>query len=1055
MDSPKPLFIYSASAGSGKTFNLVQHFLKLTLAEEGAHQKFSKILAMTFTNKAAWEMKERIVEALDLIAHPEFLTEKELSNRKKLLPPTLENLQLKEDVLQSRAQQLLRLLLHNYEAFNILTIDKFNLRLIRTFAKELNISHDVQVVIDEKMLLEKVVDDFLSNIGKKGFEELTKTAINYVKSNISDGDKWDFRKSLIDFSSVLLDEKNQPFLDTLLQKEYSPEIYNELYGQIKLLESKYEQLKKKLHTTFTQCDLQEEDLPKKGKGMFGYYSKKLLHSSLKAPCSIGKTGAKTLDGTNLNKKHNFPSELRSETISFLEQEEQLKNKFFTLNSIRKNFYNLALLKYLSKQLEDYRKRDNIILISDFNKMVASLLQEENTDFIYERLGTRFNHYLLDEFQDTSRLQWLNLIPLLEDAIANGYFNLIVGDPKQAIYRFRSGLVKQFTELPRIYNPENEPKLEMISDQFSKMGVKSDLKHNWRSRQNIVNFNNTFFANAKKYLSEGHGSYFDDVKQIPAGESGGYVEFNLFESNIKEEVENREKEFILSTIRSLEKEGYKRGDICLLARKKDEGRRWASILNNAPEKYKVISVDSLSVSSDQLVKLFIHYLLLRINPSNKTYQVGFAVKYLMYKDKDAIEVLNNYWIDEKVGALDFKSFLVDFFATREKLFFEYENLFDFGRQFQNVIKALDIYNPYLHHLMEMLHDYDLHSGPDLRSFYTFWEETGHKETVQMPKNEHAIQIMTAHKAKGLEFPVVILPSFSWDFNKIRGQYFIENDEDIIYTSLIKNEDKAPQSIIDAYYVERADNLLDQFNLLYVAMTRAVDRFYGLLNTKRGQEINEISNIVHETLENISQNSEEKDRIKNTDEQFIYGVKEHSTEAKETTPELDFLPANVADTLWFPEMALQDEEALEKEELSEEQRYGNQLHLLLAEINTVDEIEPVAKTFLLNEKIDKALYDELIAKCKSIFKLESYISLLNASDQVLNEQSILVDIAVVKRPDKLFISDKGAVVLDFKTGKELQKHKEQLFSYVQALKEMGIEKVEAKILYTESLKLVDVY
>ena len=1049
MQKNTPLLIYSASAGSGKTFSLVQTYLKLTIGKEASPHNFSKIIAMTFTNKAAWEMKERIIEALDYLAFPNRKNEKEQAKRDQLLKITQKNIGISSAEVESKSKQLLSLILHNYEDFHVITIDKFSLKLIRNFARELDINEDFEVIINEDELIENVVDELLSKIGSKDHEALTKLSINYAKSNLDEGDKWNFRSNLIAFAKILKKEDNQTFVNHILEQDFSNELFNEIIKQLADLKRKYETLKEQLYNYFLETGIQADDLPYGNKGLFGYYSK-LMTKDLLPTKKPGKYAIESLEGTNLKEKHNLPEDLKNKTLYFLEEESKLSERYFILYTMRKNFHNLSLLKYIANSLEEVKLRDNVIRISEFNRMISDLLGKEKAPFIYERLGTRFQHYLLDEFQDTSRLQWLNIIPLVEDSIASNNKNLIVGDPKQAIYRFRNGLVEQFVALPEIYNPENDSAIAAISAQFKTLGEKLSLKENWRSQKNIVAFNNTFFKEALTHTPESFSEYYSDVVQIPRGSEGGFVSFDLWHSKDEDDFESLEEEFILSTVRKVEQDGFNRGDICLLAKSRKEGRRWAKYLTKAPESYKIVSADSLAVSSDKSVQLFINYLELRKNPSFPTAQIRFAVSYLSLLGKDPLVELSDFWKD-RVGNLDFNLFINAYFESKELLFFDYENLYDFGQRFLRLLNLSELNNPYLHHLMEMLQDYDLQYGPDMRGFYDFWNTNGKDQTVQMPENDSAIQIMTIHKAKGLEFPVVILPSLSWEFNRVKDKHFLITEEgELIHTTLKK--DNAPDLVLENYQIERDQQFMDVFNMLYVALTRPVNRLYGLLDTKMSKS-GEVSAINHLFTKVIS-DFPAKENVFKDDTIFKIG-EEKPIKQKELEKSVVFEPKDISDLLWFPDMTLQDDDALEKEDLNEEQRFGNQMHLLLSKVKSADEIEDLAQDLLKNDQIESLFFDELVKKCHAIFDLSDYNKLFKDYETILSEQDIICGESETKRPDKLFINGKSALVLDYKTGQELQSHKSQLTGYVQLLKIMGFEFVEGVLLYTNELKMSRVF
>ena len=1037
VDKRVDLKILSASAGSGKTFSLVQEFLKLTLTN-GEKGSFSKIIAMTFTNKASLEMKERIIEALDLLSHQHLSSQKAISKRDALLSITAENTQLEKGLLQHRAQKVLKEILHHYEDFNVLTIDKFSLRLIRTFARDLDIQQDFKVVLEEKQLLEQVVDDLLSNIGRDEHKRLTKLALRYAKSNLEEGEKWNFRKNLIDFSSVLIKESNQEFVAKVLEKEYSSEEYDTINAKLKTIKSQYEVVIKNWVEHFQSFNLSKGDLPGGMHGVLGLADK--LEKQLEEnPIRLRKYKAveASIEGSNLKEGHSFPDELRKSIIRLYEETDTIADEFYCYNLLRKNFYNLALLKYVGEQLQNIRKEESIIRISEFNAMISKLISEENAPYIYERLGTKFSHYLLDEFQDTSRLQWLNLIPLLHDAVGQGNFNLIVGDPKQAIYRFRNGLVEQFIELPEIYNPEGDPELSAISHQFNAQGSKEPLEANWRSDKNIVEFNNLFFPDFVDPLHPDIKKAYEDVEQIPMGKDGGYVEFKHYPDKMTNaEYADYELENIHNWIRECEADGFKRGDICLLARNAKDGRRWAQYLTKQKEAYKVVSSDSLAIGADKTIQLFVDYLNLRRNYNNHTKQTQFAVSYFVQQSKDPLEELKELW-DGRVGKLKMNEFIERFFESRKNLIYNYDNLYDLGQQFARLFNVDELNNPYLHHLMEMLQEYDLNEGPDIKGFLEFWTQKGSTETVQIPENDEAIKIMTVHKSKGLEFPIVMLPKLGWEI-KMREENFLSNDGTIYYTSLKK--DNAPEFITQEYESEHYKKLMDEFNLLYVAMTRPVNRLYASVkkngaNTVESEIIKQLTNINDTRLI-----TEEKDDF----ELYSFGEKSRNESTHEDESKA-FRPEKMNDYLWFPEISLQDKDALEEEDLSQERRFGNQLHLILSKVNTPNDLTKQMKALLLQGKLENEMLKDLDELAKKALSNEEYLSLINRGVKILNEQDILLDVNDIKRPDKLILTKDGVIIIDFKTGKQGIKDEQQVNNYAFALRELGYLTVEGYLFY----------
>lgn len=1040
-----PLKIFSASAGSGKTFRLVQEYLLLILGEQSfvSKKQFSKVLAMTFTNKAAWEMKARVIAALDVLSR---------QTNETLLNETIKTTQLSPEKIQERATIALSEILHNYEDFNLLTIDKFNLRLIRTFSRDLDIEEDVEVILDESFLLEHVIDELLSKIGRKGEEAITRLALAYAKENANEGSKWNFRDNLISFSKILTKENNQNEIAWLLKEEYTTEKFQEIKNAIAKIEQEHKEICSKLYAYFSSLENPPSDYPNgKKKGAFYDKMTQLSTRELKNYKAPTPSILSTLDGSDIKEKHNVDSTLLLQANALYEWEASHYSNYYTLRKARSNFYNNALLKYIANELEVFKKSHNLIGIYEFGKQIASLLRDESTPYIYERLGNRYHHYLLDEFQDTSRLQWLNLLPLLHESMGNNHANLIVGDPKQAIYRFRNGLVEQFVALPSIYNPENDPSLQRLSSYFEAMGKKVSMEHNFRSNKKIVEFNNLFFQQILTNLPPHFKKYYEDVTQLPIQKEGGYVHISKYDETDSDVILEKEKAFTLECISECINDGYFPGDICILVRNKNIGKELAKFLTD--HAFKIISSDSLLVSSDTTVALCIDYLNLRKNNENPSLQMKFVASFFRLKNEHPITALKAFRKEGKGNRIDFSAFASHYFDGMEHLFFPYENLYDLGKQLLKLLGLSELNNLYLHHLMELFQVYDLKNGPDIRGFTEDWDANLAKNaTIQMPENKEAIQIMTIHKAKGLEFPVVIIPRLTWRLGKSTHPHFVvADDATLLYTTLSKNN--VPDYMTKAYEKEYEQQLLDELNLLYVAFTRPKNRLYSLLNThlpKSFANFTQYNQVI-----TIALNNWQIDGGVNNKEFFQFG--ERNVVQAQTNNEdafLSFRPQNFEEFLWFPQLTLQDDKAMEEEQLSKEQQIGNQLHAIFAKIDGKKNVKAEIKKMEQAGKVDKEQVAELLSVALSVEKKLFEQPYFQGDFRVLNEQDIITGKSSVKRPDKIVITDKTAVVIDFKTGKEERKYHQQVREYCALLRTMLQKEVKGYLFYTTTMEIEEV-
>ncbi|MBI1837127.1 MAG: UvrD-helicase domain-containing protein [Flavobacteriia bacterium] len=1023
----KPLKILNASAGSGKTFNLVKEYIQLLLTDKSNTFKFAQIIAMTFTNKAAFEMKSRIIQALDELSFPDKYGKK--SDEYALLIGNA--LGLNPEEIHIRAKIVLQNILHRYEDFHVLTIDKFNLKLIRSFSRDLNLTTDFEIIFNETEVIEKVIDKMMSELDISEQNHLTKIIFEYAKSNIEEGEKWDFRKNLIKFSEIIKNEKYNSIVESLIDKDFSIERLKELKLDLKRKKDYFISECQKVYSLFLNENIESSDLPDGSRtynAIIQINAIKTVPNNLFTDSFIKK--CETLD---VPKGKKFPSNLKTALLHLQEIWKKEVGNFKALELYIRNYYNMALLQFMAKQLGTIRKEEQLIRISEFNTLISQLVKNEDAPFIYERLGTRFQNFLLDEFQDTSHLQWLNIVPLVHESISNMNKNLIVGDPKQSIYRFKNGVAEQFIALPTIYNPDLDRDIQRKSDYFQNQGSVSPLEDNWRSAPVIVQFNNHFFELIKKSLSENNQAFYDSIYQNPKAKIEGYVEI-ISEAKT---IENDKKEFdhLLNWIEECEADGFKRGDICLLGERNKECNSWAIFLSE--KGYDVVSADSLLVGSDTAVQLTISYLKRRLQPLSENEKRKFAEKYFSYSSANSFidykSFLNEFTSEstgKKYTRFNDIAFINQNFKSQLDFFMKYENVYDLIQKFFLLMKFDELKNPYLHHLADLAHQYDLNNGPDLKSFVDYYDSEGHQSAVQLPESENAIKIMSIHKSKGLEFPVVILPNMNIS-NSIQGhsRFLFETNDYILYSGASQNSEI--DVIKEFTKIENDLVLTDSLNKCYVALTRPVERLY-IYNTfsyKKDSTESDFGAIFNTTLINLNYSEETFKKVEESEKMMIQiGQRCYKQENENFSKESFFIPKNVSDKLWFPDISLQDKENLkEKDNLSDAQRYGNQLHLVLASINFKDEIQTSIENFIKSGFVENKFRDRIILDINDIFNDKAYQSLFTNAVEILSEQDLISGEFTTIRPDKIIIrnaenqkksggnsSHTSVVVVDYKTG-----------------------------------------
>ncbi len=1063
----KPLQILNASAGSGKTYNLVLTYLSLILGENRNPSTFAHIMAMTFTNKAALEMKTRIISALDLLSNPNRKTTEETKKALSYVEDVSKELKCTKPDLQFRAKNALKQILHQYEDFNVMTIDKFNLRLIRSFSRDLDLDSDFQIILNEDEVLDQVIDQLMDGLDPILRAKFTQLVLNYSREKISDQESWNFQRDLKKFANILTNEKYFTLLKEMKEADFSELAFQSLKYEIESIKSNLSIKAKRIYGLF-QPIAGNPNLPGKSATVKAFEK---LNSDDFFSGNTSNSGVFSNTIIAFLDKPDFSLELKNLCIEFHEEFETNMQEFNLLILVKKNFYNMALLQFIAEELETVKQTEKLIRISEFNKLISELIEKEEAPFIYERLGTRFHHFLLDEFQDTSRLQWMNIVPLVHESLGNGHKNLIVGDPKQSIYRFKNGLAEQFVALPAIYNPEGDSAIQIKSNFFVAQGNKKPLKDNYRSFKEIVKFNNEFFETFKSSISSSLVSFYADVTQNPKGKDDGFVYIHSEGINSEEKKEDkRSVEMMLGWINQCIADGYDKGDICILGNTKKDCNAWAIELTN--QGHKVVSADSLLVNSDHGVKMAIAYLKWRKNPAGELEARRFSELFFSLKSQNSISKIKSYWQTKTNPAgksfqfFDTRKFFTENFGSEDQFFFPFENLYNLLQGFYNLVGLEEIHNPYLHHLSDMVHEFDNQRGPELELFLDFYNGKGKDSAIQIPENKDAIKVMTGHKSKGLEFKVVLLPNMDWSITGKSSMFLMKESNKYIYAGLSKNS--KVNRIKTEHEKEFNQSLLDKINLCYVMCTRPIERLYIANFHQEKPRDPRFGKILHKVfLDLLEKNLENISIIELNPEKIEFECgkidlprsqpnsesdEEEEKEEENNSDSGNFTPISLKNKLWFPDISLKENALDEDTGLTEQQRFGNQLHFLLSITSSVSEIDLNLKSNLENGVIENAFEPKLRETLQQIFGMKEYQELLQDASKILNEQGIIISASETKRPDKIIFKEDETIVIDYKTGNPKAQHLKQVQLYADTLREMGFQQVRGMVFYTSELRLV---
>tara|TARA_B110000196_G_scaffold299227_1_gene291685 strand:- start:344 stop:2518 length:2175 start_codon:yes stop_codon:yes gene_type:complete len=715
----------------------------------------------------------------------------------------------------------------------------------------------------------------------------------------------------------------------------------------------------------------------------------------------------------------------------------LLKPYFTNKAVLQNIYSIAVLNELIQEVQSYKKEKNIQQISSFNKQIHDVVVAQPSAFIYERIGERYNHFLIDEFQDTSILQWQNMLPLITDAVDYGK-SLVVGDGKQSIYRWRAGEVEQFLQLPSIFKGE---KLRFKQDWENKLKAhekNKNLENNFRSKKKIIKFNNDFFEQLKTLLTPDLQDIYKAQKQeFKHAKKGGYVHLELFgdkENDFKELILQR----MLVEIKKLTKENnYCLGDIAILCNSRKRVALAAEFLAN--NKIDVVSNEGLLLQSSQKVKVLIASLFYLQNKEDKIAKATMAEYF--YKEKLSGNSLHKLNVKLK----EQKSFLQ--MIKDAKLSFNIQQFIELPlyELCEQLIRNLKIKEDiYVQFFLDVVLKYTEKNGSSISEFLLWWEDAKKKESVVVPEETDAVQIMTIHKAKGLAFKVVMIP-FNWEDTSNKNEIWVDTSRHFqkLKSALISSNKILEWShFSDEYHNEKNLTLLDNLNKLYVAMTRPKERLYVLSKSFPDKPADDfdIKGKLHSFLHNFSNSypkiegdADEKHQEKTEEKYHPFSVKKQEK------------------TDWKNVISLKHsaEKVWDVEKQKESVEWGKILHLALSQIKDKQDIEVVIEALSSKGKCDKNQYEKLKKKLPVLLESKQIAKYFTPNWEVRAEKEILLATGETYIPDRLVFQGNQVTIIDYKTGEKENGHQTQISNYANALKNMGYKVVGTDLIYTQDI------
>lgn len=1064
------LLVYKASAGSGKTFTLAVEYIKHLILNPRAYRQ---ILAVTFTNKATAEMKERILQQLYGIWVSDPASEPYLNRIRE----DLQRKSLSEDDIRLAAGTALQYMLHDYSRFRVETIDSFFQSVMRNLARELELSPNLNIELNNTEVLSDAVDSLIEKLTPSS--PVLAWLLDYINERIADDKRWNVSNEIKRFGWNIFDEGYIEQGEGLRQQLKDPNTIKLYRNELREMETEaLEQMKGFYDQFIGELEahaLTPEDLKGGARGI-GSYFRKLRDGRLSDKDTVNATLKNSLDdaknwATKTSAQKNEIIRLAETSLLPLLQDAETfrprNNKI--VNSCRlslQHLNKLQLLAHIDEEVRELNREHNRFLLSDTNALLHNLVRDGDSSFVFEKIGANIRNVMIDEFQDTSRMQWDNFKILLLEGLSQGADSLIVGDVKQSIYRWRNGDWGILNTLG-------------TKDSSFPFPVRVEtLKTNRRSETNVIRFNNNLFTAAVEYLNMLHlkelqedchplqRAYADVAQESPRTEAKGYIKATFLEPD-------EEHDYTELTIISLGEEvqrlleaGVKLNDITILVRKNKNIPPIADYFDKTMH-LPVVSDEAFRLDASQAICMLIDALRYLSNPEDKV-----ACASLMMNYELGIKKQGGNW-DSLLTAKPEEALPVAFVTGMEtlRLMPLYELLEELFSLFD--MKRIEEQDAYLFSFFDAVTEYLQNNSSDLDAFIRYWNETLCNKTI--PSGEmDGIRILSIHKSKGLEFHTVLIPFCDWKLeNETNNQLIWCSPTEAPFSTLdivpVNYSSTMAESVYRQNYLdERLQLWVDNLNLLYVAFTRAGKNL--IFWCKKGQK-----GTMSELLANALPQVATREGDENWDEEEPFengelcpskhtGTDEHLPDAPKVSANRlaqkpDKLPVHMESMRHDIEFRQSNRSADFIQGVDEEEsdnrfiNRGRLLHTLFSAIETEEDIDYAIDQLVFEGIIGKPETEEKIRELThhafSLPQVQDWYSgswhLFNECDIIWQERGELR----TRRPDRVMMRGNEIVVIDFKFGKQNKKYNKQVQGYMQLLTRMGYlkENIEGYLWYVE--------
>jgi ATP-dependent exoDNAse (exonuclease V) beta subunit len=1080
------LKIYKASAGSGKTHTLTEEYLKLAAKFP---DNFKRILAVTFTNKAAEEMKQRILESLNDIINK--------GKEASFFNVFAENNTKANEKEHINSAKILRdSILHDYSYFSLSTIDSFVQRVIKSFTYEIGIESGYRIELDTEKVLKDLTELLYKQIDND--DNLRTWLIHFANYKMDEGQSWDFRSEINKLAKEIFKEQFQSFDEDEKESDFEYiRNYFELLQELKReFETSMADLGNQALNALSKHNFEFDELGRNIGYIVKYFTISLIEPENHESFVPNTTTLKMLDNEQswcaktakadvkqaASILYNLLNPLFSRAVDLI----NTKYKFYlSAINILSGFHAFGILRKLSILLPHYRADNNLLLISDTTRILKEIISGNDAPFIYEKIGNRYRHVLIDEFQDTSGFQWENFKPLVKNSLSEGNENLIVGDIKQSIYRWRGG-------------DWNILMSKIDSDIGNEYINHQNLETNWRSKKNILDFNNAVFKSIADLmqklfdsdLNEGLGenvenefksvitrAYTDVCQKLPLeqAKNGGRVKIRFFKKekgDKKSDIQERINIELPETIQQLlSSKNYQPGDIAILVRRNTEGKQVANILldyqqlNPEAVPYQVISSESLMLINSPVVKVLINAMYYILDQNDKIHlhalivansiiidqQVDFNHEHFNNPDKEAIE---------KKLPFEFVSSLENF----KKL-----NVYELSERLCTIFKLnrLNGQLAYLQSFQDILLEFGRNESVDLASFLDWWSEKGNNFAVQLADQKDAVKIVTIHKSKGLAFRIVIIPYCDWEIvPRTAFSNIIWTSSDIEPFNRFKRFPIVYRKYLNKsifwkeYYEELLYAMIDALNMLYVAFTRPKEELiiFAPSDESKDKQPLTVADLLYSAIRKTLKADNLVDLQENFDpESNIYELKKDYKDiddkkfVKETVVKSTFLISEFAESDWSSKINIIKhsgdffKESIEY--IKAQIDYGTLMHEIFSRIDNIKNTENILDELYFAGKIDSQNRKELTLKIKEMLRKPEVADWFSDRWEVKTEQAILDTTGKIRIPDRVLFGKDETVVIDFKFGERYLESVNQVSEYMDLLAEMGYPLVKGFIYYAE--------